>query len=222
MRLWSGKTKYLSILYAVSVISISACQISTMRADAVASQTEKAPLVDDKYTLTADRQQLDELRKSIPEEKKKENDELAFMSQLFADEKKSPSQVREKFDSLLRKKRELFQKDMAKAREDYTKKEKKHKDEFTQQQDEARNDFKKRKSTRDESSEFYNNLDAKRKEFYSTQRDQREAFESDMRDKRQNFDDYAREKSNEFNQELRAYTKRYEEAKKASEAAGKN
>lgn len=216
MGLWSGKTKYFSLLYLVSVIFILGCQISTKRSEGGSSQNENAPLVDDKYTLTADRQQLEELRKSIPEEKKKENDELAFMSQLFADDKKSPSQIREKFDGILRKKREVFQKDMTKARETYVKEEKKRKDEFTKQQEEARSDFKKSKTSRDENTAFYTELDAKRKEFYSAEKDKRDEFESNMRDKRKNFDDYAREKSNEFNQELRAYTKRFEETKKSA------
>jgi hypothetical protein len=215
MRLWSGNIKLLSALIAGSVLFSVACQVATKHGDAEAPSRVDAPLVDEKYSLTSDRKELDELRKNIPEEKKKENDELAFLSQLFADQSKSPSQIREKFDSLLRKKRDLFQKDMSKARETFVKDERKRREAFNKEQEEARNDFKKHKSSREQNSEFYSNLDGKRKDFSAAEREKRDEFESDMRDKRKNFEDYARERSSEFNQELRAYTKTYDELQKA-------
>jgi hypothetical protein len=180
------------------------------------------PLVDEKYSLTADRKSFDELRKDIPAEKRKENDELALTSSLFADESKSPSQVREKFDSLLRKKRELFQKDMNKLRETYSKEERKRRESFVKQQDEERASFQKKKVTSSERTEFFNELETKRRDYYAEERSKRDEFEETMRDDRKNFDDYTREKSNEFNQEHRAYVKRYEELQKAKAPTQKN
>lgn len=220
MGLWSWKLTCISALYAGGVIFSVGCQVSTKRDASTSSQNENSPLVDEKYSLAADRKELEELRGNIPEEKRKENDELALLNQLFADSTKSPSQIREKFDSLLRKKRELFQKDMTKTRETYVKDERKRREAFNKEQDEARHEFKKRKTTREENTEFYADLDGKRKEFASSERAKRDEFEADMRDKRKNFEDYAREKSSEFHQELRAYTKRYEEQKKAKAEPG--
>lgn len=218
MRLWSRKKRQLSWICIVLGVFLTGCQISSKKEASSASQNENKPLVDEKYSLTADRQALDVLRKDIPPEKKKENDELAFMQQLFADESKTPSSVRDKFDSLLSKKRELFQKDMTHIRETYSRDEKKHRDEFSKEQEEARAEFQKKKSTSQERTDFYSDLEGKRKDYYSDEREKRDEFESDMRDKRKNFEDYTREKSDEFNQMYRSYSKRYEEAQKLKES----
>jgi hypothetical protein len=56
---------------------------------AIAHAEEGRPLVDDKYSLKADRDALDELRKNIPIEVRKENDEKAFMDHDVGSFKKS-------------------------------------------------------------------------------------------------------------------------------------
>lgn len=208
MRFWmtSGLRLWSSSWVLASMLLILGCQVSSKHGET--NSGENAPLVDEKYSLTADRKELEELRKNIPAEKKKENDELALLNQFFADPKKSPSEIRSKFDDLLRKKRELFQKDMTRDRENYVKEEKKRRDDFNKEQEDQKKEFGRKKVDREERSEFYNDLDGKRKDFYSNERSKRDDFEENMRDKRKNFDDYAREKSNEFNQELRAFTQR--------------
>lgn len=202
----------LPVLAPFLVLNIS-CQSGPTQGSS-ATNAEKS-LVDEKYSLSADRKAFDELRKDIPSEKRKENDELALTASLFADESKSPAQVREKFDNLLRKKRELFQKDMNKLREAYSKDERKRREAFMKQQEDERAAFQKRKVTPSERTDFFNELETKRRDFYAEERSKRDEFEETMRDDRKNFDDYAREKANEFNQEHRAYTKRYEELQKA-------
>ena len=216
MRLLSSKISCLSSGCLSMIIFLGGCQIVTKRAEGTAAETSQPLLVDEKYSLTADRKQFEELRKEVPEQKKKENDELALLTQFFADTNKPPSEIRSKFDRLLRKKREVFQKDMTKEREFYVREEKKRRDIFTKELEAERKDFQGRKVGREVRSEFYDQLDAKRKDFFSSERLKRDEFEEATRDKRKNFEDYAREKNNEFNQEMRAYTKRYEEMKRSA------
>lgn len=173
-----------------------------------------APLVEDKYRLLKDREAFEEIRKQVPADKKIENDELAFILQWMNEEKRPPSEVREKFNTAARKKRDLFQKDMKKIREAYVKQERKDREAFTKEQAKVRKDFVGNKPSREERKEFFDELDSKRKDFHTQQREKRDEFEADMRDKRKNFEDYMHEMTAQFNQEHRAYSKRYEEAKK--------
>jgi hypothetical protein len=181
------------------------------------TQDESKPLVDSKYKLSEDRNSFEELRKDIPVQKRSENDELAYVLQLMSQNQHTPSQVRDKFNTVLRKKRELFQKDMKKKREEFVKAEKKEKDEFLKNIEVERKDFSRNKVSSDQRREFYSDIEAKRKDFFAGQREKRDSFESDMRDSRKNFDDYAREKTSEFNQEHRAYSKKFDEIKKEKE-----
>lgn len=178
---------------------------------------EEKPLVDSKYKLSEDRSALEELRKDIPQAQRVENDEMAYILGLMSQPQKNPSEIREKFNVALRKKRDLFQKDMKKKREEFVKKEKQEKDEFMKDIEQDRKDFNRRKNTSDQRREFYSENEAKRKNFFAEQREKRESFESDIRGQRKDFEDYAREKSNEFNQEHRAYIKRYDQLKKEKE-----
>lgn len=176
---------------------------------------QDGPLVDEKYSLKQDREALANLRKEIPEEVRRDNDEKAFMAEMMSDLSRSPMDVRNQFTRILTKKRELFSKDMNKTREKFSNDIKSKRDEFSRQQTSARTSFAGQKKTADERSEFYNRLDSERREFNSEQQQKRDEFESDMRDKRKNFDDYIRAKTDEFNQLHRDYIKRYDEDKKA-------
>lgn len=171
-------------------------------------------LVDEKYKLSSDRQAFDEIRKDVPTEKKQENDELALILSLTQEVKDPPQKIRDRFDTLLRKKRSLFQKDMDKSRDQFSKNEKKSREAFNKEQEKLRKDFGSQKHNREESQEFYLAQEDRSKEYNSQARESRDNFEEEMRAKRKNFDDYAKEKSNEFNQEMKSYTKRYEEWKK--------
>ncbi|MEZ0390871.1 MAG: hypothetical protein ACAH59_01555 [Pseudobdellovibrionaceae bacterium] len=172
------------------------------------------PLVEDKYSLQADRQAMDQLRAGVPADKKRENDELALILGLMSEVKKPPTEIRQQFDSLLRKKRQQFDKDISKERETFTKEERKKRESFLKDQQQSRDSFNREKHTRDEKNQFYKELDEKRPEFFSVERDKRADFESDVRERRKNFDDYVRSKQNDFNQEHRAYSKKYDDWKK--------
>lgn len=177
-------------------------------------------LVDSQYSLQADRDKLEELRKEIPAEIKTANDEEAFIPQLLGDGTRPPQDIRILFDQSLRKKRELFDRDMTREREAFGKQNKKLRDNFLATQGKERADFSKRKPSRDRSSEFFKDQDLKRQNFFADERERSSDFDAQSRDKRKNFEDYTRAKTNEFNAEMRAYTKRYEDAQKAAREAG--
>jgi hypothetical protein len=197
------------------MIFIVACSASSDRPDNVYKTAEDGrPLVDEKYSLQADRKALDEIRSQIPPEKKRENDELALTLGMLNETKKSPADVRSQFDTALRKKRSLFDKDVTKERETFTKEERKKRETFLKSQADQRLIFNREKHSREERNEFFKELDGKRSEYFSVERDKRNDFESDVRERRKSFEDYVREKQNDFNQEHKAYVKRYDEMKK--------
>lgn len=207
----------LFLMLAWSLVSCSAPE----RKNSYSSGDSSRPVVDEKYSLTADRQKLDQMRAEVPPERKKENDELALILQLTGEVKKEPSDIRSKFDSLIRKKRELFDKDMKKEREVFTKKEKKERDDFLKDQAQRRENFNRQKFSKEVRDTFYKESEARRLEYFANERERRSDFESDMRDKRKNFEDYIKEKNNEFNQEYRSYSRRFEEMKRKKKEASK-
>jgi hypothetical protein len=198
------------LLLPLLLCSLAACASNT-------ESTVDAPLVEGKYKLSADREALQEIREQIPEDKRQENDEIAYSLQWMGEVKRPPGEVREKFNSGVSKKRALFQKDMQTRRETFVKKERKDREEFQRELETSRKAFSSKKPGSEERKRFYDEHDTKRKDFYSSQRERRDAFEADIRDRRKNFDDYIREKTAEFNQEHRAYSKRFDDMKKLNE-----
>lgn len=209
-----------SVLTLLSILVLTACGSSEKASNQYVSAAEAAnrPMVDSKYSLSADRQAMEEYRSQIPEAKRQENDELAQTLSWTQTVDKAPSKIREAFNSALKKKRTAIDKDLKAEREKFTKEERKKRDEFLKQQKEARDEFKKRKSSREESQSFFKEQNDRRQEFFANEREKRNDFESDIRERRKNFEDYAREKTNTFNQDLRDYQKRYDEAKKAQKS----
>lgn len=175
---------------------------------------EQRPLVDDKYSLAQDRKEMEELRAQIPEQRKRDNDELALMLKLTENVGQQPSDIRNKFDQLVRKRREQFDKDIQRERDQYGKIERKERDQFLKEQDRKRAEFNKEKHKREEKDEFYRDSEQRRSQFFADSREKRDDFEADIRERRKNFEDYMREKNNAFNQEMRSYTERYNAWKK--------
>lgn len=203
--------KFASFLLGLGLVALMGCRSQTPVEE---SSKVDQPLVEDKYKLTQDRKAFEEIRSQVPPEKRQENDEIGFLMQWMGEVKKTPSEIREKFNATVTKKRGVFQKDMEKKRETFVKKERKDREDFTREMEKTRNDFGRRKAKADERKEFFEGIDQKRRDFYADQREKRDEFEGDMRDQRRNFDDYIREKTNEFNQEHRAYVKRYDDWQK--------
>lgn len=183
------------------------------------SSDQDRPLVDSKYSLSADRQAFEEIRAQVPDNKRKENDESALMMQLFSNPEREPSQIRSQFDEIVRKKRAQFDKDISRERETFTKEERKKRDEFLKSQKQVRDDFNRSKQSSDEKRDFYRDQDQKRSEYFADERDRRNDFESDVRERRKNFEDYIRQKNNEFNQEYKSFQKKHEDFKKSKKEA---
>ena len=203
-----SKITVCSIIFALAVPAVLAACSSP------GPKSEDAPLVEDKYRLSADRQAFDEIRGQVPAEKKIQNDEMAFVLQKM-DGHTSPTAVREAFNSAMSKKRDVFQKDLTKKREAYVKDEKVRREEFLRGLERERNDFKGKKADSETRRRFFDDIDARRRDFFAGEREKRDDFEAQIRDQRKNFDDYLRERRDEFNAEHRAYQKRYDEEQKA-------
>lgn len=201
-------------LWTLVLFACTACQ-----SPAPSNRYEGPPAADyhlrdgETLNLDGDRQALDELRKDVPEEKRKENDDLAFLLELFARDDQDPAKIREKFDSTLRRRREVFDREMKKERETFSRAEKDRRDQFLAAQSAERETFKSRKTSSEVSRKFFKELDLKRTDFFQAEREKRNDFESDVRDRRKRFEDFVREKQTWFSQEHRAYKKKYDEKK---------
>jgi len=223
----SNKAKFLFLGLGLFVV-LAGCQISTERdfsrvfpdgstsAESSNSDIKQInPRTDNRYNLTEDREKFDKLRTEVPDKTKTINDEKALILSWMQDFKKEPSDVRDKYNSLVRKKRDKFNDDMQKIREDFAKQEKKRREDFLKDLDSERSDIKEKKLNREKSAELYTEIENKRKEFFSKERDQREDFEGDYRQKRKDFEEYLKEKSDEFNFELKSYTDKFNDLKKS-------
>lgn len=204
----------LMLLGLFLVLQNTGCAMQSSRPELQNQSAGDRPLVENKYSLKADREQLEELRKDIPQDVKKRNDEISLMQEWMGEIKRKPSEIREKFSSMLAKKREVFQRDMTKRREGFQKQQTKEREVFNKELEVARKDFASGKHSSEERSEFYSNLETKRRDFYTAQREKRDEFEAQVSEDRKNFEDYARERTNEFNQQHKEYTKRYEDFQK--------
>lgn len=187
--------------------------------------------IPNEVSLKEDRSQFAELRKDIPEEIQKENDELALILNLMSSSgsqvlglnggeggfsrEKEPSRIRDRFNRVMRKKREASDRLLRKQREEYSAKEKKDRDEFLRGLQNERNDHQKNNDlSKEDRKQFFKDQDGKRKTYFADEKDARKEFESKIRDSRKSFEDYFRERSNEFNQLHREYTKTYFDRKK--------
>ena len=170
--------------------------------------------IPDEVSLKEDRAELDELRKDIPEDVKRENDEIAFILKNMATMEEEPSKVRDRFQTALRKRREKMDKTLRKERETFTSNERSKRDEFLTKLKEEREDFSSKKPDAKERKKFFDKQESDRKEYFSEQSDKRKDFESNITERRKTFEDYVREQSNKFNQEHRAYSQAFNERRR--------
>ncbi|MCB0422274.1 MAG: hypothetical protein KDD61_14850 [Bdellovibrionales bacterium] len=167
---------------------------------------------DDEISLKEDRSAIEELRKEIPPEVQKENDDLKDIAEIDGPLKMRPEFYRRKFDNKMRKERADHRKEVRKSRENKSKDQRKAREEFKKQSEKEKVEFKKQENlTRELQKEFYREQDLKRKEFYDKQRDDRKEFDAQLREKSRNFDSYYREKKKEFDQQYRIYKRRWQE-----------
>lgn len=170
--------------------------------------------VPEELSLKEDRSQLEQLRKEVPDDIKKDNDELAFIMKMMGEVKERPDRIRDRFNSEVRKRRDKFSKINQKEREQFNLKSKKERDDFLKKMDKERTEFSKGKPSSDERKEFFNEQETKRREFFSKQSDERREFDAKMRERQSDFDAYLRDQTGEFNQEHRAYGERFRQWEK--------
>lgn len=172
-------------------------------------------------SLKADREELAELRKAIPEEKRQANDELAVLLGLLGEVKLRPSEAQERYQRLTLKRREQFRKKVAKLREDFRREESRRKDKFLKAHSSARDEFKKGKPERERTKEFYDEQDRNRRDFFSSEQERRKDFESEIQTQSKDFDSYMREKQKEFSEQMRLYSKRFYEVEREKREGAK-
>ena len=159
------------VLAFIGIQILSGCQSSSSKDNTYREGKAPPPtLVDEKYSLVDDRKKLDELRQQVPADQKTKNDELAFVLNLLGEVKRPPSEIRSRFDAVVRKKRELFNKDAGREREDFTKQERKKREDFLAEQKKNRDDFLVSKPKKDERDEFFQQSEEKRKSFFKNER----------------------------------------------------
>lgn len=171
--------------------------------------------------LKEDRQKLDEIRKSIPEETREFNDETSLILNLFSDPTKQPSDIQSKFYSLTNKKRDEYSKNERRRREDYGNEERKRRDKYMENARREREKSKINKMTKEERSEFFAEQDTARRRNSSDEMDNRRNFESQVREDRQNFEAHMRDMRSRFDSEYKNYYKTYNERKKVETEAQK-
>lgn len=187
--------------------------------------------ISDEVSLKADRSQYDEMRKEVPEDVRRSNDELAFVQGLINQGDEEPGKIREKFSKVVHDRREKFDKAAHKRREDFNVKEKRDRDDFLKKAQKDRDDFlgKNKKLRSEKRKEFFDDQDTHRQSFFAGQRDARNEFEAQETEARRTFEAYMTEKTNQFNSDMREYTTTYydrrknlELKKQADEKAKKN
>jgi len=174
--------------------------------------------LEEEVSLKADRSALEEMRKDIPAEKQRANDELALFLGLMNQGTEPPSTVRDRFHVMVQKKRAVFREKSEALRQEYRRAEVERREKFTKSLRTERDSFQKKKRDSKEMREFYQEQERKRNNFNTDERDRRQSFESEMRAQSKDFDSYMREKQNEFNEQFRLYSKKYSERPKEKKA----
>ena len=178
--------------------------------------SENGPVtVTDEVSLKSDRAELDEARKDIPETKKRDNDEIAFVFSLIAAKSnQEPGEIRDRFNKAVRDRRDRNDKNLWQKREDFTVNERRSRDEFLKKAKETRDVYSKEKHSPDERKSFFEKQDDNRRTYFANEADKRKDFESSMTESRKTFEDYVRQQTDRFNQELKEYSTDYYERKK--------
>ena len=202
----------------------SGCGVKTVRGENEAGGKAEAvnPAIGSdaaaEISLKADRTELDKFRTEIPEEVKRQNDEIALiLSFVNRETEEDPSKVRDRFSAALRKRREASDKHLRRARESFSKREKQDREEFLKKSKEDRTEFLDRKRSPDDRKRFFEDQEDKRKGFFADQTEKRKDFESSVQEERKRMEDFIREKQNQFSQEWRDYQARYTERKKQND-----
>lgn len=198
----------LSGLVALGLLGLSGC---------ASRQGSSREDLSKEVSLKDDKAQIAELRKDIPDDIKKENDELGLILKMFGSMKDEPSSIREKWSRETRKLRDDFERTARQNREHRAADVKNKREKFLEVLKAEREEFAKGKHTSDERGRFFDQADHKRRDYFSEEREQSDRFESELRNRRQDFNDEMRKLQGQFDQEYRDYVKTFDEQRREKE-----
>jgi hypothetical protein len=205
------KGRVFPLTLGLVALLITGCATESMRSSE--PKEEEAAEV----SLKEDQLSIQELReRNVPEDRRRENDELKEILLLTGALGPNPNRVRSRWRSAMRKKREVQRKAQKRQRDEFTKRERKARDSFLADQKKKRETFRDKSKHMDREGvrEFYKELDVQRKDFFASQREQRKEFESKLRQENKDFHYNMRERDKEFNEAYRDYYKRFQEKKR--------
>lgn len=210
--------KFLIWISAVFLLTACSAPQKSAKEERAEDREKIQAQLSQEMSLKSDRSDLAELRKDIPDEKKKENDELALFLQLMNQSKESPTEMRDRFNSLVQKKRSAYREKVQRLREDYRHDETKRREDYLDAQKKRRDDFNRHKHDSRANREYYSDEDKKRQRFFADERDRRQSFESELNSQSKDFDNYMRERQKEFDEQYRLYSKKLSERPKDKKA----
>lgn len=158
--------------------------------------------------LSDDNKELNNLRKSLPEQKRQDNDDLAAYLNKLQLAERDPDRARSEFTQLVQGRRERFREKMSKIRLDYSSEERSRRELFNQQQNKKREEIRGRKLKARDSQEAYLKLSEEQKDFYAHERLRRKDFEAEVQSQMKDFDFMIRERQQAFNEQLRMMKKK--------------
>jgi len=168
-------------------------------------------------SVKEDQDKLNEMRKDIPEEKKKTNDRLGEMLKRWKDDRMAPERLRDKFSDEIRKQRTEIEKRHKREREDFTRGQQDSRKAFQEKQKDAREDFLSSKPKSEKREQFISRQGEDRDRFNSDAHDARDEFEERIKDERKEFESDISDRWSEFRSEYPEYVKAYNEAKTAEQ-----
>lgn len=207
------------LLISVSILTLVSCISRSPKANREEDRKHIDQQLGSELSLKQDRQALSDLRKEIPTETQKANDELALFLNLMGQGTESPQVVRDKFSSMVQKKRSAFHGKIRQLRDEYRKEESERRESFLDSQKSKRESFNRKKNDAKEHREFYSHQEKERATFSAEERSRRMNFEAELNAKSKDFDSYMREKQKEFDEQYRLYSKKFSEKPKDKKAA---
>jgi hypothetical protein len=174
--------------------------------------------LDQEMSLKEDRESLDELRKEVPADTQKSNDELALFLNLIRQGTEAPQAVREKFNSLVMKRRSSFREKVERLRSKFRDDETRKREAFLNDQQKKRDGYLRRKHDPRDQRDFLRDLEKDRVTYFADERARRSSFESEIRAQSRDFDSYMRERQKEFDEQYRIYSKKFSEKPKEKKA----
>ena len=194
------------------VLFITGCALSTERQ--VKNQSD-SDMSDADVSLKSDRAEIEKLRKSIPEDRRKRNDELKSILHFFGEVRLPPETIQEKYERMFEHERDKFDHEKEKAREKFDRQEQKERDAFEKKLKDERREYLKGHHSSNEREQFFSDQEDKREAFNNDELEKRDEFDSAWREKTDDFNSDMNDKRQEFMEQFRDYTVRYKAWKKS-------